>query len=132
MNDKYDYITKDNRIIKATIIIDWKTSLEITFGEKHTYQLLIKIFYNELNNHINILKNIEDTKEIYKILHGIKGTAASLGLNLLSCFCKYYMDIYEEEIDPSNINMINIINLINRLSDITKDEFSSNLDKYFI
>ncbi len=93
------YYTKDNKTVDNLTIVDWEIVNEICNFEKDVYDNILKIFFKEFDLYIKNISKKNEISEIQLIAHAIKGSAATIGFNSLSCCSNWYM---------SNSNIINV------------------------
>jgi hypothetical protein len=132
LNSKYNYSTRDNKEVVSNKIIDWNLISEMCYNEKKICEMLMKSFFEEYDKSIDIIKKTNDNKIIHDAIHSVKGSSATIGLNLFSCCSNYYMDLIGNMNDNMNddikIEMINDFNIIIKR---THDEYNSNINNFF-
>jgi hypothetical protein len=137
INSQYDYITPDNKLIQATLIIDWNVAIEISFNDMNSYKNFFELFQKELiifkENLLNYNRKKDKTGIIlHKIFHTLKGTGSTLGFNTISCFCEYYCNLYKITNNIKYMNKKNIIDSLNILNNLVILNYNKNLNNFFI
>ncbi len=129
-NSKYNYETRDGKLVKATVIIDWLFVVDISYDSKEFYGKLFLLFLEELTDLQLFLEKNENLDEIKLKLHCIKGSSVNLGFNLLSCYCYYVMElIKEKKVKYSKKFRNELLNDVNEIKILISDDFKNNLNK---